>query len=686
MKIKLIKLAQELNSSISEIVIFLAANGYEVKEDANATLNDETADFVRDNLVVKVAEEEHKQDSKGRVDEHRSLTPVYSRHDPIELKIVEAASGKAKFIERIIGYTEYKWQHYIYRFKGLCSKPVPFDAFDEVICGILLRRKTTFEELGTILGLHVGEDSAEFQILVEAMTSLLDDKVIAKVENRYELTPKGLEYVKKGAKVSIYERDFDIYVDPVGGIKKDAKRIFSRLRCEKIGLNRKEKEDCQLTLEQVRDYAVDQAPEVHFPENDFILQSQEFKSLTTRHATVWVVLLENFRDKTLRALVYDEESNQIINELSDSLSSNEDLKKQLLETMIKESKQNEFQMEFTTEEKSESQLREEQTLIEQQDAYDKALNVKDVKAAEQIKQQSKYEKRFFGSLEFEVELKRLFDNTAGDLWIISPWIKRVTHRRIPFFERYMKKGGRVFVAYSEPEKLGDEMATPEQLAELQELEKKYNNFYLHQLPSFHYKHVFLQNVETPLFYTGSYNILSYFAEPNRVRNEQMSKSEWTEEIQSTIFLPILELFGKKYIAEAKRKLEDIISRTPENISSTHIKAFASLKFDNLQPFIGKGCRDLDVDYEQIEAMHMNYVNSLRKRYQATELEKLRNRISKLDKSLAGISERKAIREALSDLETTCPEIVESKEFKETQSMLEEASTVRMDFSSKFRKK
>jgi ectoine hydroxylase-related dioxygenase (phytanoyl-CoA dioxygenase family) len=53
MRIKLIKLAQELNSSISDIAKFLNENGREVIEDANETLDDETADFVRDNLVVK---------------------------------------------------------------------------------------------------------------------------------------------------------------------------------------------------------------------------------------------------------------------------------------------------------------------------------------------------------------------------------------------------------------------------------------------------------------------------------------------------------------------------------------------------------------------------------------------------------------------------------------------------------
>ena len=448
MKIKLIKLAQELNSSISDIAKFLTENGYEVIEDANETLDDEIADFVRDNLVIKLSNAEGTIAGCKDCESHVNA-PVYSKHDPIELKILAAASEKTKFIERIIGYTEFKWQYCLYRYIGTISKPVPFDAFDEVIYGILLRKKVNFQELGNILGLHVNEDIAESQILVDAITSLQNDTVIEKEDDFYVLTEKGLEYAKKGSKLSVYERDFDIYIDKVGNIKKDTRKIFSSLRSEKIGQNIKD-DDGALTLEQIREYAADQAPEVHFPANDFILQECKFKNISVRQASVWVVLLENFRDKTLRALVYDEESNQIIDELSNALSANEPLKNNLFKRMIEESKENEFRMEFTSEEKSELQVEEEKSLIAQQETYDKAIECNDIRTAEQIKLQLRSEKRFFGSLEFEVELKRLFDDTKGDLWIISPWIGKKTRYRIPFFERYMKKGGRVFVAYSKP--------------------------------------------------------------------------------------------------------------------------------------------------------------------------------------------------------------------------------------------
>ena len=683
MKIKLIKLAQELNSSISDIVKFLNENGREVIEDANETLDDETADFVRDNLVVKGSDIEDSVVEDKNMQHHKKT--VYSKHDPIELRIIEAASGQAKFIERIIGYTEFKWQYWLYRYKGTCSKPVPFDTFDEVICGVLIRKKLTFSELGRILGLHVDDDIAEFQILADAMSSLVNDNVIVKEDCYFTLTEKGLEYVKKGAKLSIYERDFDIYIDKVGDITKNTRKIFSSLRSEKIGLNRKE-DDGALTLEKIREYAVDQAPEVHFPKNDFILQECKFKNISVRQASVWVVLLENFRDKTLRALVYDEESNQIVDALSKSLSSDENLKKEILDRMIAESKQNEFQIEYTTKEKSKTQIDEENVLIAHQEAYEQAIKENDNKKAEQIKLQTNAEKRSFGSLEFEVELKKIFDTTSGDLWVISPWIKRTTHRRIPFFEQYMKKGGRIFVAYSEPEKEGDIMATPEQLDELRELDRKYKNFYLHQLPPFHYKLLFLQNVERPLYYSGSYNILSYFAEKGKVRNERMQKIDWSDEIQTSDFLPIMEQFGRKYLDETKHKLREIISNTPNSLSLAKVNAFAALKFDELSPFIGKGCEDLDESYKELVNMHAEHSDLLKRQFLLSELGNLKIRISKLDNSLSGIAERKSIRETISELEASFPDIVDMAEYKELQSAQKLYSTMKVDMSSKYKHK
>lgn len=682
MQIKLIKLASELDSSISKIVKFLASNGREVIEDANTTLDDETADFVRDNLIKPVDKVSVSQSATPIADAKRALTPIYSRHDPIELKIVEAASGKAKFIERIIGYTEFKWQYLIHRFRGDCSKPVPFNTFDEVICGILLRRRVSFSELGQLLGLHVNEDNAERQILEEAITSLLNDKVIEEDKNAYILTAKGVEYVQKGAKVTLYERNFDIYVDSVAGVQRNAKNLFSNLRSEKLALNRSK--ECELTLEQVREYAVEQAPEVHYPENDFILQRCELRNTAIRQASVWVVLLENFRDKTLRTLVYDEESNRIVPELSDALDKKEDIKKQLLETMIVESQDHEFQMEFTTEEKSIEQLNDEKDLIAKQEAYDSAVEAKDNKLAAKIKSETLVSKSYFCSLEFEVELKRLFDTTEGEMWLISPWIKGATKRRIPTIIDYMKKGGRVFIAYSQPENEGDEMAKPDVLDELLELERKYTNFYLYQLPTFHYKRLFVYG-DTQLYYSGSYNILSYFATPNKVRKEDMNKMIWTPET-TELYLEVLVQFGRKYMDATKRMLMDTIAKTPDNVSLAKISMFESLKFEKLLPFVSKGSAEMDEEYKQLLAIQSDHVSMLRQRYITSQISSLKNSIDYLDNSPASINKRKEIRDALTELEHAFPDMIDSPDFIEIQSALKRSITIGHGVPKKFNKR
>lgn len=677
MKIKLIKLAQELNTSITDVVEFLTSHGYDYPENAATLIDDNAADFVRNNMVVS-AKEEHTQEYVVKETPQQKL--LNSKDTPIELKIIEAASGQSKFIERIVGYTEYKWKFNVYHFLGYCSKPVPFDSFDEVLCGILGYGPLQFNKIATLLGLDY-TDEAESSILYDAIKSLMEDDVINFSDKEYSLTQKGMEYVKKGAKLSVFQRNFDLYVDPVAGIKQDANTIFSSLRTEKLGTNIKG--ECDLSLEQIRDLAEIQAPEIHYPKNDFILQNCELKSISPKQASVWVVLLENFRDRTLRTLVYSEETNCIIPILSRELDKNEDIKKQLLEKMIAESSNMDFQMKFTDESKSIDQIKEEEVLISQQVAYDAAVKDNDTKLANTIKQKSTTIKRHFGSLEFEVELKKLFDNTCGELWIISPWIRYVTHRRIPYFEQYMKKGGRVFVAYSEPEKPEDEMAAPQQLAELKELEKKYTNFYLFQLPPFHYKYVFLREERQNLFYTGSYNILSYFAEPNKVRNENMTKEDWTDEIQ-TIYVDIMKPFARKYIEMEFENLHNLLI-APNKLSISYIKMIENLPFDKIKPFDKQGDNDIDKLYEQLLNEQTSSVQNLLNQYKEEEIKALKIEIGKLDNSLASIKIRKEIDERIKALSETFPEITNSEDYKTLINSMKKSTTIKFGGAVRFKR-
>ena len=131
--------------------------------------------------------------------------------------------------------------------------------------------------------------------------------------------------------------------------------------------------------------------------------------------------------------------------------------------------------------------------------------------------------------------------------------------RIPFFEQYLKKGGRIFIAYSKPENGVDVMADSEALEKLEELERKYQNFYITQMDPFHFKYVWVRGAaEGDWFYSGSFNILSFFVKKGltKVRQEMMTKLDWGDE-EDNYFKKVLSLFGNKYLEQSRNSINSI---------------------------------------------------------------------------------------------------------------------------------
>jgi hypothetical protein len=375
------------------------------------------------------------------------------------------------------------------------------------------------------------------------------------------LSDTGIDYARNGVKFSTFTRNFELYFDLIGNTAANVKSVFSKLKSEKTPSQVSNLPD---SLQAIRALAEHQAQEIHFPEKNYLLQSAELISADSFKAKVWVILLENFRENTLRALVYDEKQNIVIDSLSEALDKQEDIKKELLEKLVKV----DDAIEFTEEEKQTEQIEIESELIQKQIEIDEAIQTQDVGKIKEIQKEVEAIKRHFNSLEFEVELKRLFDETANDLWIISPWIKNATFKRIPFFEKYLKKGGRIFIAYSEPEEPGQVMAYDEPLNKLLDLEKRYQNFYLHQLPAFHYKNVWLRKEDgSNLYYTGSYNILSFFVSQGlqKVRQEKMTRMDWNEEVQEE-FADVIRQFGLKYANKAIEDFNALCQNPPEKLT------------------------------------------------------------------------------------------------------------------------
>lgn len=640
---RLSKIARDLQSNISLVAEFLRTNGYDCEEDPNEVIPNEVVEVIYNNFPAFIAERKKQQATTTR-EKKAEVGTIDTDQIPIELKIIEAASKNKKLIERIIGFTDFEWRYSVAKYNGECSRPVEFNLFDEVLCDLLLSENMSANQIGKILGFDIVKDPAEKEIVLNALSDLKTDKMIDGDESIIWLTDTGKEYASNGVKFHTFNRNFELYSDITGDLVKTARDVFSKLKSEKVIGNRFPVPD---SLEEIRALAEYQAPEIHFPHKNYILQSTEFISAETFKAKVWVVLLENFRDNTMRAIVYDEKQNLVIDSLSEAIDKKEDLKSELLTKLTKI----EDGIEFTNEEKPQEQIVVEQALIHKQEEAELAIENQDVDKLREIEKEIATIKRHFNSLEFEIELKRLFDETANDLWIISPWIKNATFKRIPFFENYLRKGGRIFIAYSEPEEDGQIMAYEEPLKKLVDLENRHQNFYLHQLPPFHFKNVWLKGAkEGDLYYTGSYNILSFFVSQGlrKVRQEKMTRLDWNDEVQEE-FAEVMQQFGLKYVNKAIDDFNFLCKNPPPIINRDYLQKLRTIESGKLKPFLNNGYPPFEKAFKQLEKAKNDNLNSYRKIFFESKIDEYEKQVRQLSQQAISPNRKRDLQREFEEL-------------------------------------
>ena len=115
-----------------------------------------------------------------------------------------------------------------------------------------------------------------------------------------------------------------------------------------------------------------------------------------------MILLENFRENTIRTLVYDEKKEQIIEPLSEAFDQLEDEKQTILEKLIKISEQEDFSVVYTDEPKQEAQIVIENDLIQKQHEIEVAIESQDIEKVSKIQKEVVKGKRLLNSLYFEV--------------------------------------------------------------------------------------------------------------------------------------------------------------------------------------------------------------------------------------------------------------------------------------------
>jgi hypothetical protein len=638
-KKRLSKIARDFKSNISVVVEFLRVNGYECEEDSEVEFSSELTEFIENNLPAFLSERYKENLKQAPKKKEKSTDTIPKEQVPLELKIIDSASKEKKLIERIIGFTEFDWHYTIAKFKGTCSQPVDFNLFDEVLCDLLLTEQMSAEKIGNILGFDIQKDPAENDILLKAIKDLKADKMLDGDESILWLTDIGIEYAKNGVKFSTFTRDFDLYTDSIGVAKEKVKEVFSNLKSEKQATFNKD--SLPRNTEEVKPLAELQAPEIHFPKKNFLLQECTPTGAEGFSAKVWVVLLENFRDNTMRAIVYDEKQNKVIDALSEALNKQDEIKAELLERLVKV----DDEIEFTNEEKQQEQVEIEQALIHKQEEIDEAINNQDTTKIKEIEKEIESIKRHFNSLEFEVELKKLFDTTSDTILIQSPWVRDFAFKnRVPFIKDYLRKGGRVYIAFSENESFGGEdMVQEESKKLLAELDKNLN-FYCCELPAFHYKNVWLVKKDNKnSYYSGSYNILSFFVHQNmkNVRQEKMTRMDWDSELEEQ-YLDVFKKFGLKYINYAIDDFNILCQNPPAKIDRDYLQKLRKVENTKLSPFKGIGVIEFDSALGLLEETKTENLNHYRKIFFESEIERYKKQVIELSQKPLSPDRKKSL--------------------------------------------
>jgi len=645
-KKRLSKIARDFKSHISDVADFLRINGYDCDENPDEEFSSEVVEFIENNFPAFLSDRNKESQKQIPKKKEKSNELSLGEQIPLELKIIESASNEKKLIERIIGFTEFDWNYTIAKFKGTCSQPVDFNLFDEVLCDLLLTEQMSAEKIGNILGFDIQKDPAENDILLKAIKDLKADKMLDGDESILWLTDVGIEYAKNGVKFSTFTRDFDLYIDSIGVAKEKVKEIFSNLKSEKqLTFN---KDFLPKNIEEVKPLAELQAPEIHFPKKNFLLQECNPTGVEGFKAKVWVVLLENFRDNTMRAIVYDEKQNKVIDALSEALDKKDEIKSELLERLVKV----DDEIEFTSEEKQKEQIEIEQALIHKQEEIEDAINNQDTTKIKEIEKEVESIKRHFNSLEFEVELKKLFDTTSDTILIQSPWVRDFAFKnRVPFIKDYLRKGGRVYIAYSENESFGGEpMVQEESKKLLAELEKNLN-FYCCELPAFHYKNVWLiRKDKKNSYYSGSYNILSFFVHQNmkNVRQEKMTRMDWDSELEEQ-YLEVFKRFGLKYINSAIDDFNTLCQNPPAKIDRDYLQKLRKVENTKLAPFKSIGVEEFDNALGLLDKTKTENLNHYRKIFFESEIERYKKQVIELSQKPLSPDKKKSLQNEFNKL-------------------------------------
>lgn len=540
--------------------------------------------------------------------------------EPIGTRIAKAVFGAKKISERIFGYISYDIKFVRAVYHGKTQRPAKITALEKGIVGILLVDETaSFEKIGSILGLDVVNDKAEQSILRSAIETLRGFNAIEGDDSLIALTEGGHAYADKGERPDTYTKDFDIFVDTSHPSWYNIKNCIGD-NVKKIEEINTPCDDLNLELDQIKAYAEQQAQDVHFPQNRYLLESATWNEGHEASYKVYVCFVQNVANsEDVRAFVYDENTEGLNSLIADQINQDEDLKSELLNSCIRLECENDEEttvlegdaVEVAKAEITEELKQAEQKMIKEEeegeaseevedDVEDTTSNTSSATKAKAPKISAKdrlHKKALYDSLSFEVELQKIFtEDDPDEIWLVSPWIRKgaFLHDRGPMIENFLRdENKRVFIAYSEPATNNDGKPMMDEEVEpgIKLLEEQYSNFFYVQLPEFHLKNVIEVKCDQKILFSGSFNVLSFSVseQQTHVRREEMALAHHT-------------VARKKYDDCQLEFAEIYAERIKKQIESLEPSEITNYKNEKLEYFLGIENAEIHKLFSPIEDM------------------------------------------------------------------------------------
>lgn len=531
--------------------------------------------------------------------------------ESLSTRIAKAVDESKMISERIVGFVPYDINFVRAKYRGKTQRPAKISSIEKGIVGILLvDGSSSFEHIGSILGLDVKNDSAEQIILRSSINDLLRYNAIEGDDSFLTLTEGGRTYAEKGERPDTYSKSFELFIDihhaswlNIKNCIGDTLRITedANISCE----------DLNLSLEQIQAYAEHQAQDVHFPQNRYLLESAVWEEGCKASYRVYVCFVQNVASNDVRAFVYDEDKCGLNELIAKQINSEPSFKNELLSNCIQLECENDAETKLLEGEaidvaKAEIPIEvkeaEQRMILDEQEANKNTVdNKKSEKCSD--KEERLHKKALYDSLSFEVELQKIFkEDNPDEIWLISPWIKKdkngysvFVDQRGPAIESFLQdENKKVFVAYSAPAvtKSGkyktDENGNissnidTEVLSLVKTFEEQYSNFFFVELPEFHIKNVIEVKSNQQILFTGSFNVLSFSVSKGQthIRREEMTLAH--HNVAKRKYFEYQYEFAERYATRILEQIQTADDSSMVNYKNERLDYFLSINNAEIQ--------------------------------------------------------------------------------------------------------